>query len=77
MRRIRKRIPLLALKRARDGETVVIAREGEPVAEPRPIKREKRDGKAAPRGDTRSFGLSQSALEAGQAFAGRFSPHGE
>ena len=41
-----------ALNRARDGETVVITCEGEPVAELRPIKGEKRGEEAAPESQT-------------------------
>ena len=41
-----------ALNRAREGETVVITCEGEPVAELRPMKREKRGEESAPESQT-------------------------
>ena len=41
-----------ALNRAREGETVVITCEGEPVAELRPIKRKKRGEEVAPESQT-------------------------
>lgn len=41
-----------ALNRVREGETVVITRDGEPVAELRPIKRKKRGEESAPESQT-------------------------
>ena len=41
-----------ALNRAREGETVVITCDGEPVAELRPIRGKKRGGEAAPENQT-------------------------
>ena len=41
-----------ALNRARGSEMVVITRDGEPVAELRPMKREKRGEKSAPENQT-------------------------
>ena len=41
-----------ALNRAREGETVVITRDGEPVAELRPMKREKRGEESASESQT-------------------------
>ena len=41
-----------ALNRAQEGETVVITRDGEPLAELRPIKRETGCGETAPENQT-------------------------
>ena len=52
-----------ALNRAREGETVVITCEGEPVAELRPIGGEKRGGEAAPENQTMEERLEEMRRE--------------
>ena len=48
-----------ALNRAREGDTVVITRDGEPVAELRPMKREKRGEESAPESQTLEEGAEE------------------
>ena len=52
-----------ALNRAREGETVVITCEGEPVAELRPIKRETDSEKTAPENQTMEERMAQMRRE--------------
>ena len=52
-----------ALNRAREGDTVVITREGDLVAELRPIKRKKRGDETAPESQTVEEGAEEMLRE--------------